>query len=673
MAYKKPFWLALSFFIASLLYLIPVVIFNVQLADIARASEINSDALQQMELFGRAISGIGVTLLIADLLMKGKLVERRSYILLSLVVIAAISWPVTFFGQKILIDNVLVNSSSAEKRQEAIFARVMRSNFSDDMADLKKLTYFTEHSLMPTDKTFLSLLSGLLYTDDPLFKVGNNKQAIIEKYITDKGRNMFDRSYTDYRSMRDTIKADWKEYDLKVKEYDLAISAASIDADVYWKSIEQDMRDSWSSYLKYKEKTETRATKLAQQITPTLYKLWEARSNCYKREHDDSNRYQICIDSVVKQYKVAMKSYDIPYRDMEFWGNEQAMTDQSGDAYSVFTYTQDASVYQERILELLGADYTQTTGYELVINSYSEFYGYPQTAKDIIRKSSEEGIILPINWRVEHVLTFKKAVKKQVINNAKKAWKVEMGKHNSQLMPHLSWNEFLNHPDVQAKMKALMGENYYVNPMRVSWNDKEFYQHVIKPNIQKEHAYWLNYSEYDQSQFEDGADSAEEGKAALRAILVPPISISISLLLVLIILIKIPFSIWEFFGYYLDSNVTYRDTKEKDVKKSSNLIFVILLAVLPGVFAVSKYSNNDAGMLYFANKYEYLAAPLAPSLVKWAITAPSGKEKSDANGTNKLNLNVIFNPKIYQSLRDFENLVYARYPLAGNTDDSVLE
>ena len=67
MRLKSTFWRA-TFLILSAAYLIPEAIFNAQLVSLIGLGTPEESALEQLEIYGRAISGIGVTLLILSLI-----------------------------------------------------------------------------------------------------------------------------------------------------------------------------------------------------------------------------------------------------------------------------------------------------------------------------------------------------------------------------------------------------------------------------------------------------------------------------------------------------------------------------------------------------------------------------------------------------------------------------
>ncbi|KXI22266.1 hypothetical protein [Photobacterium sanguinicancri] len=158
---SKPKWLALFLFAMSLIYLIPEVIFNAKLVEVAGSSGLSDETLHITELFGRAISGIGVTLLMIDLLVSGRVAAQKRTAIPAMVVVALIVWPTTFFGQKWLVDYFIIDSSSAEQRQNAFMSNVLRSSLAQNALRIEGIPFEPEHATSAHEMTFLALMGGL--------------------------------------------------------------------------------------------------------------------------------------------------------------------------------------------------------------------------------------------------------------------------------------------------------------------------------------------------------------------------------------------------------------------------------------------------------------------------------------------------------------------------------
>lgn len=137
----KPFWWMLLMFICSVVYLFPEAVFNAALTDVAGGRNSSVEDLRAVELFGRTISGIGVTLLLADLLLKGKQVAKATRALGYFSLIAVIIWPTVFFGQKWLVDHFIIDASTPEERQQAYLSQVLRSALIENSIKFEGIDY----------------------------------------------------------------------------------------------------------------------------------------------------------------------------------------------------------------------------------------------------------------------------------------------------------------------------------------------------------------------------------------------------------------------------------------------------------------------------------------------------------------------------------------------------
>jgi hypothetical protein len=151
---------------------------------------------------------------------------------------------------------------------------------------------------------------------------------------------------------------------------------------------------------------------------------------------------------------------------------------------------------------------------------------------------------LPNNWSLDQRSEFDLAVLKKVRQQANNEWKNSMRAKNLNMPPNLTWKKFQLEPDIQNKLQAEMDE-LYVKPMLADWNDTSFKKFVVDVNIKRKTKEYLNVLEAQKAEFADGGAFESTGKSALRAIIVPPISMSISLLLVLLTVLKLPLKVIE--------------------------------------------------------------------------------------------------------------------------------
>lgn len=107
---KKLYW-RVFFLLLSAAYLIPEAIFNAQLVSLVGLGTPKPEQLEHLEIYGRTISGIGVTLLLADLL-PARLFKTGLRGSLTLLLLTLCVWPSVFFGQKYLIEQWLIEPST---------------------------------------------------------------------------------------------------------------------------------------------------------------------------------------------------------------------------------------------------------------------------------------------------------------------------------------------------------------------------------------------------------------------------------------------------------------------------------------------------------------------------------------------------------------------------------
>ena len=211
MRLKSTFWRA-TFLILSAAYLIPEAIFNAQLVSLIGLGTPEESALEQLEIYGRAISGIGVTLLIADLL-PAKFYKSTSKGVISLLILAAIIWPTVYFGQKALVENLLIAPSSSQEREYAVLSAVFRDALAINALEVADLEYDAQEMKTSENLTFLALFGGLLYADETLAdNLESHKKDIIKQFVQKKAYQDFTQHFQDYSALYDRLSGNYSEY-----------------------------------------------------------------------------------------------------------------------------------------------------------------------------------------------------------------------------------------------------------------------------------------------------------------------------------------------------------------------------------------------------------------------------------------------------------------------------
>ncbi|MCL1036645.1 hypothetical protein L2750_05695 [Shewanella submarina] len=638
----KPRWLMILLFILSALYLLPEAIFNARLVQVAGGGSMDSNELHLVELFGRTISGIGVSLLLADWLLKGWLVRTVPRVIMGFVVITALAWPTVFFGQKLLIDKLLVDPSTSQQRQEAFFASILRSGLATNAVNISGLPYDPEHATKPEEMTFLALMGGLVYANSEfLGHVDQQKHAIVERYITNRAGTDFDNYYARYKGMRERLIGGWEEYQSGVKRYNAAIASSPARADKAWEQVESEVATGWNKYQKAQQAYWGRAEVRAQEMAPKIARLFDERNDCierYQTKRKNPERLNSCIRSIDKDHERLLDKYHLSYQPLDYWlirkegrikgettigqsvmtlglsalvAGLEHLTGDAGEQVIHWVYSRDVSDYTPKIMGLWQEKFEKETGYPMGIADLQTFRQHAVTARKVRARLAKEGIQLASTWQINQIGSFQNAVAKRVKQEADGKWNREMRKQGWQLTPNLSWGQFQRSETIQARIKREMGERYYVSPMLADWNNKEFYRFAIVPNIKRETEHWIGYLDASLSQFADGGPLAEEGKNALRSVLVPPISMGLSLLLVILTALKLPLKFWQLVRPGQVPN-TLRDT-------AISMGLILAVVIVPLAMLESKFTAGESTAGYFFDQVEQQSSPVTAMALRWVV------------------------------------------------------
>ncbi len=194
----KPFWWRCLLLVLATLYLLPEAIFNAQLVSLVGLGTPSAEDLEHLEIYGRAVSGVGVALLLADFLPKA-MVAKVGRGIISFIALLCLVWPVVFFGQKYAIEKTLIEPSTAEQRQFATYSAALRDALAINSIKVNDLDYDPEQLHSSENLTFLALFGGLLYSDAALSdNLEQDKRKIIAAFVQKKAHQDFAKHYTNY-------------------------------------------------------------------------------------------------------------------------------------------------------------------------------------------------------------------------------------------------------------------------------------------------------------------------------------------------------------------------------------------------------------------------------------------------------------------------------------------
>ena len=550
-----PVYWKLGLFLASCIYLVPELAFNGVLTYVAGSGDSNTDLLHDVEIFGRIISSIGTSLLIADLFSTRRLVSTPAKALFYLILVFAIVAPSTYFGQKALIDHLLVEPSSPENRQNAYYSQIIKTSLGEGIIEIEGLPFGDNPEDVAVERTFLSLFGGLLFfNQDMLNHIRINSQKIIKSYVTKKSMARFDDDYDKYKDFKSDIALKYKAYKKNSDGYYNALKSVPNKIKETNRKILESQEAGWEQYQSGVNKFKSQSKARAKNLAPEMYKFFNDRAKC------KSDR---CRDRYNAGYTKKAKKNGFSGIKPDFWLAEEdvSVTEQiarhtfaaivtlglsvaveginylAGGESSVknkkYFYTNDVNHYTNKIMEAKKSSFARSSGgYEYTITTYPHFKMHPQTQKNTVKTlRSKHGIKVADSWQIGDDNALGNAIKKAVSKKASSSWNDSVKRQGLKgLKPGLSWRSFQKSPAIQNTIKAEMGE-FYIKPIFATWNNKQFKKNVVDPNIERNVKKIQRIINSSTKEFSDGQPFESEGKEAVRATLIPLISMLISLTL----------------------------------------------------------------------------------------------------------------------------------------------
>jgi len=597
---SRPLWWAVSITLLSVLYLFPEIIFNYLLVFTAGGNTGTTD-LKTVELFGRAVSGIGVSLLVADFVIKGKRAKSVSSVLVSLAVVFSIVWPATYFGQKLLVDSLLINNSTEEQRKRAYFANMLKSSVVHNAVKLDGIPYNPEQEHSAEDMTFMTLFAGLLYADKDLSKsIIDKQEKIISRYAENRARSEFKRHYAKYNELKDEVNKAYDDYEKELKNFkvELKENVSSSSAEESWNRLSSQTEKAYNKYkstqitANKKMYRDTRFRKDVNNMSKAVKRMYECETKrCWNDEES-------IITDFNKQYS------DVLLRDAkisDFLINGRAPVKYQEFTWDMIYYTMMALRYNE--------DFIKKTGQTYLINSLEAYKRNEKTVSTTKYRLKNRGIIVSDNWNLNDKSGFYKAYEKSIRTKANDRWK-----DKTQLKTNLSWEQFQRSDKIQDEIMSQMGERYYQKPMLATWNNKQFYKHVIKPIMEKEKQQARDFLNSPLEKFANGGELERDAKLALRSILVPPISMSLSLMLVILTALKIPVKIISLFSHNKEQSMAILK-----IRRRLLALTLILIIFAPFALITNSYTEKGTTVSYFLDKTEDAAGITTVLVLKWAL------------------------------------------------------
>lgn len=660
-ALPKPRGWHLFVLVASVAYLVLEFVFNAQLVSTAGLAMQNHDTLRQVELFGRAIAGFGASLLVADLIIPRSFRFGFWPAATALTMVTWLVWPSVYFGQKALIESLLVDESTPEQRQRAVFAQTLKGALASSTIEIQGLPFKADAAHGPAEKTFLALFGAIVYADDTVVKaIEEHKRTVARNLAEDYAMADFDLHYARYQRLRAEVRERYQEYREHSQRYNDERAKTPGRVQGYWRDVEQEVADGWEKYQKQVSAFEARMQARAQKVAQVVANYWEKVQEC---------RSPRCEESQLKTYNQEMRQLGMAGVTPESWLEWREVTTGQNVARTllngIFTggvslvaqaldkvtggdggfkdkeavFHRDVDYYRERLIEMHLDDFKkEARGYEYGIPNLTAFRYHHHTGRLVAAELKKRGVDLPSSWTVRDRAQFDRKATTAVHAEIDRRWRDGVKARGLDMPPNLGWSAFQRHSEIQSRIEHEMGQ-YYVKPVLADWNDAQFKRNVIDPNVEREVNRAIALIEASPPLFADGGRYEDEGKRAVMATLVPPISMGLSLFLALLTALKLPFLVLRLAPEGIREEQTpgngdislFDKHPWRYVRKSwvTMPVFVIALLVAPLFVETSVYARDDNAVSYLVGKVEENASPVSAIALRWVlhtqpVIAPAG-------------------------------------------------
>ena len=548
-----PLWYSLALIVLGFIYLIAEFKFNAYLVDTATLT-LTLQEVDDLELFGRTLSGFGLMLLVFGWIKYKSSQKLRTF--KKLIGFGLLGFAFMFFGQKALIEN-LTDASSVDQRKDAQYVTLMKQGLVKDAIRIEGVEYSEAEIQSPQIKTFLNTLGLMAFINGDFIEVikGSSK-AIIKALIDTESDDQLTENYTKFDKERNKVFESWDEYVVANKEYKDATSNTSLvkEANNAWYKVQEPIDDKWleikDAKRKFDDKSisitttngtndkghkEKRLRRNAENARAYLEDFFESYRLC---DEEGGSRQEKCKAKVLNVYD---KNIRIHAGEYIHWKEFCTVhPDRRGSLRWEPAYTPtkrlncpgDQDFIANKILEHKGvgkdprAMFVEKTGYAPEV-TYDEFLLSEKVAKEARQGARDEGLELSDTWTPYNDNVFKNAVVSKILLEAKKTF-ADKSKEvaGESIKPYLSFNEFVNLDIIQDKLKDALDTKDNVD---IYLNEKGFYDLVIAPEINKEVDDRNQELAADKNLLANGAVDEDKGKRAVKAVVIPPIAMMFSL------------------------------------------------------------------------------------------------------------------------------------------------
>ena len=240
-------WLAVLL-VVEIIYVLSEFAFNAALLNAASGLVRDDQALHDIEVFGRILSGVGLSILLYWVFFRKKLIEENvSNGLKAFAKSLAICIPAMYFGQKIVVDALLVNGTNGAQRQYAEMLILMKTGLQNGIVKMNNLE-LSKGNDNPGEMAFVSVMGAILLGVPEYANVlANNEEAIARRVNELTSQETADKAFPSYHAASEKVIESYKKYAEASQEYSKR-SRDKINTSTLWSRVDRQTRDGYSKY-----------------------------------------------------------------------------------------------------------------------------------------------------------------------------------------------------------------------------------------------------------------------------------------------------------------------------------------------------------------------------------------------------------------------------------------
>ncbi|MGD1524601.1 peptidoglycan-binding domain-containing protein [Vibrio harveyi] len=596
-------------------YVITEIAFNSAILNASAGLVWSRESITNLEHIGRTLSGFGFGLMVFGFL--GVKRTNFKYRMKVLAITLAVTVPTMYFGQKLLIDEIVIKRASSELLEKAERSMIIKRAYQSGAYSISSVGFEGKNVANPEEMSLLSMM-GLLILNSPEWdgRVDQDGRTILHNTYTTLNKAAAEKAWAAYSTADAEIDNAWAEYSQASKEFKKARDSklSSVGVRDAWNDVIAESRTAFNEYQSSKKQyrdsiiNEAKRKGFAEQLEAKFDRMSICRTS------------QRCVDMRYKAIREMIRKGTGIDKHISYWCDANGCP------------APRATLYNKLVSQKVSqGDFKKRTGLSYNINDIDTFMRQPVVYKELRLVLEKEYGMRNLDSFNGTFSSFKASYKSMVLAKAAKEWYQSSDKAYG-LPPNLSRAEFFKTDLVQGSLKAIFGlslDDKYSVKLGLSKEKfiREFTTTAVDAKVNGE-----------LKRLSLGVQSNDETKAqyqdALRGLIVPPIALFLSLFFSMFTLIRIPLRVLAISFYHKP------DQWKIKLRKTLMLMdFIFVLA-----FPLLKSENKLAKKEVIEEVFEYFGNDISLGqgwAMKWFMNAepilyPIGNAILNVTGLNNI-------------------------------------